>query len=151
MTITNAHVSKWRESHWSEVVSKEFPRKLFAYLETFPWGGSQILWSDIPNVSVEFGDGDPQPSWVEKFTDTRLLHHDFIMVAYSPDQEALVGRAGDILSDIDLLYAGSPGPRYFCGADFSRGELSIAVEDFAEFSDAGVVVPAPGPRSSSQA
>jgi hypothetical protein len=66
------------------------------------------------------------------------------MVAYAPNQEALIGKSDEVLADIDTLYAGSPGARYFCGADIIEDVLTLTVEDFGEFSDEGVRVHAPG-------
>ncbi|MFJ7148709.1 hypothetical protein ACIQVT_10955 [Streptomyces sp. NPDC100445] len=62
------------------------------------------------------------------------------MVAYAPGREALLCDRDDVLADLDLLYAGAPGARYFCGADLDEDRLVLTVEDFAEFSDQGVTV-----------
>jgi hypothetical protein len=89
---------------------------------------------------VPFSGGDPQSSWVERFAGTPVARHGFLLVAYAPGREALVGGARDVLAGIDLLYAGSPGARYFCGTDLADGVPVPVVEDFAGFSDGGVTV-----------
>lgn len=140
MGIDDPHVREWRAGHRHEVVSGEFAAAFFAYLDTLPWTASRLRWARIPGTPVPFGAGDPQPAWVERFAHTPLSRHDFLMVAYAPAQQALVARTPEVLADIDLLYAASPGARYFCGADLTPDGLSLAVEDFAEFSDSGVKV-----------
>ncbi|MCL8014598.1 hypothetical protein [Streptomyces sp. AS02] len=120
------------------MVDPEKARRLFDYLDTLPWRTSRLDWGRVPNVFVPFGEGDPQEQWVQEFSKIPVGCHEFIMVAYAPNQEALVGKTHEVLTDIDLLYAGAPGARYFCGADGGEESLCLAVRDFAEFSDEGV-------------
>ncbi|MGW6733470.1 hypothetical protein [Streptomyces sp. NPDC055013] len=138
MGIEDRFVREWRSGHQCKVVDSEKARELFDYLDTLPWVTSRLNWDQVPNNFVQFDEGDPQPQWVQKFSQTPVGGHDFIMVAYSPNQEALIGKTDEVLADIDLLYAGAPGARYFCGVDISEHSTSLAVRDFGEFSDEGV-------------
>ncbi|MEV5348131.1 hypothetical protein ACIG54_22220 [Streptomyces achromogenes] len=140
MNIDNQFVKAWRNTHNCKVVSHRKAQQLFDYLNTLPWGVSRIDWSKTPGIQIPFGDDDPQPRWVGHFSDTPLGRHEFIMVAYAPGRDALVAARDDVLADLDILYAGAPGVRYFCGADIDQETVTAAVEDFAEFSDSGVIV-----------
>lgn len=143
MSIENRFVREWRDNHQCRVVEPERVQEFFDYLHALPWGTSRLNWQSIPHLSIEFGEDDPQPQWATQFSGTPLGRHELLLVAYAPRQEALVGRREEVLADIDLLYAGSPGARYFCGADIRQDALSLTVEDFAEFSDEGVRVHLP--------
>ncbi|WP_406443212.1 hypothetical protein OHB14_30075 [Streptomyces sp. NBC_01613] len=143
MSVDNQIVREWRDIHQHRLVSPVVARSLFDYLDTLPWGMSRLRWDQVESVTVPFSDGDPQPAWVEKFTDTPIGGHGYITVAYAPGQEALVGATDEVLADVDLLYVGSPSARYFCGAEIVDDSLILAVEDFAEFSDEGVTVHLP--------
>ncbi|MFE2097370.1 hypothetical protein [Streptomyces sp. NPDC059468] len=143
MGIEHRFVREWRDSHQCTVVESGKVKEFFDYLNTLPWGASRLRWEGIPNLSIPFGEDGPQSQWATRFSDTPLGRHEFIMVAYAPQREALVGRREEVLADIDLLYAGSPGVRYFCGADIDQKALTLTVEDFAEFSDEGVRVHLP--------
>lgn len=110
-SIDQPFVRAWRDSHQHKVADPQLAQELFSYLDTFPWGTGRLEWENVPNTSVAFGDGDPHLSWVEHFSSTPLKGHGFLMVAYAPAQEALIGRTDEVLADIDLLYAASPGPR----------------------------------------
>jgi hypothetical protein len=140
MSIENQFVKNWRNTHSCRVVSHREAQQLFDYLNTLPWETSRIDWGETPGIHVPFGDDDPQEQWVDKFHDTPLGRHDFIMVAYAPGKEAILAARDDVLADLDILYAGAPGVRYFCGADIIRDTVIVAAEDFAEFSDNGVIV-----------
>ncbi|WP_245877250.1 hypothetical protein [Streptomyces glaucescens] len=143
-SIEHPFVRQWRAVHRHELAGPDAAQELFDYLDNLPWGASRLSWSSIPNRFIPFGDGDPQPGWVEKFSSTPLKRHPWIMVAYAPGREALIGESDEVLADIDVLYAGSPGARCFCGADISQGSLVPVVADFGEFSDEGVRVHLPG-------
>ncbi|WP_163010694.1 hypothetical protein [Streptomyces dangxiongensis] len=143
MEIENQYVKAWRKSHECKIVSPREVMQLFDYLNTLSWGTSQIDWADTPGLHIPFEEGDPQPEWVDNFSSTPLGRHKFIMVAYAPDKEALLGDRDEVLADLDLLYVGAPGARYFCGADLDQDRLILSVEDFAEFSDRGVTVHLP--------
>ncbi|MEU1405022.1 hypothetical protein ABZ471_22145 [Streptomyces sp. NPDC005728] len=147
MGIEHAFVQEWRNTHQCRVVDASKTQELFDYLNNLPWGTSGLNWRNIPNVAIPFGEGDPQPQWTTQFTDTPLGRHEFIMVAYAPQREALVGSREEVLADLDLLYSGSPGARYFCGADVHHEALTLTVADFAEFSDEGVRVHLPTSHS----
>ena len=143
MGVENKFVKQWRETHHHKIMSTDWPRRFFDYLDTFPWATSRLLWEEIPHVVINFDEGDPQPRWTERFSGTPLARHRFIMAAYSSSQEAIIGETQEVLADIDLLYAAAPGPRYFCGADVADEQLTLSMDDFAEFSDAGVRVHVP--------
>lgn len=145
MYIENQFVREWRESHPHRLAPSSEVRKFFEYLDNLHWSGSRLDWSRLSSLHIPFGEGDPQPSWVDNFTNTPIGNHRHLLVAYAPNQDALIARTGELLADIDLLYAGSPGPRYFCGAEIVNERLHLAVEDFAEFSESGVLVHIPAP------
>ena len=140
MTVENKFVQEWRKVHQNTLVGAEMAGTLFDYLDSLPWEISRLQWSEVPHLTIPFGDGDPQPAWAEKFTNTPIGRHTHILVAYAPGQEALIATRDEVLADLDLLYAVSPGARYFCGADILDEAPILAVEDFGEFSDTGVRV-----------
>ncbi|MFJ8055358.1 hypothetical protein [Streptomyces sp. NPDC096142] len=140
MTVENQFVQEWLKIHQNTLVGAELADTLFDYLDSLPWETSQLQWSEVPHLTIPFADGDPQPAWAEKFTGTPIGRHSHILVAYAPGREAFIAARDEVLADLDLLYASSPGARYFCGADMLDEAPILAVRDFGEFSDTGVRV-----------
>lgn len=52
---------------------------------------------------------------------------------YAPNEQGLVGKFADVVSDLDLLYSGASGYRYFCAVETTGEEIRIQPEYFGEF------------------
>ncbi|MEW2621662.1 hypothetical protein [Streptomyces sp. NPDC048106] len=143
MGTDQAFVQEWFKAHACQLADKGKVQEFFDYLDELPWKTTGLDWDEIPNLFVPFGERDPQPQWVGNFSNTPLGGHKYIMIAYAPGRDGIIGDRDEVLADLDLLYSGSPGPRYFCGADVTQGRTILTVQDFAEFSDEGVTVHAP--------
>ncbi|MFH7338155.1 hypothetical protein [Streptomyces sp. KHY 26] len=143
MDIEHTFVQEWFKAHACQLAEQQKTKELFDYLDGLPWGTSRLDWDEIPHLFIPFGERDPQPQWTSNFSHTPLGRHNYIMIAYAPGRDGIIGDRDEVLADLDLLYSGSPGPRYFCGVDVAQGHTNLAVQDFAEFSDEGVTVHMP--------
>ncbi|MGH3802845.1 MAG: hypothetical protein ACRDTD_22505, partial [Pseudonocardiaceae bacterium] len=118
--------------HSHRVLDQQASAEFESYLNTFPWGGSQLDWREIPNETLV----------LPKIVDTGFItlsrrtpwgKHGHIFVMYNGDEPAILCSTEDAVADLDLLYSGAPGTRFFCGAEINGKETKVVHSDFAEY------------------
>lgn len=132
MKIDAAHVRRWISTHETARLDASVSAAFDQYLCGYPWLPSRLDWSQIPFVEFTMED-----SWEDRIVEfaaqTPVGRHSHLMIMFDYDEPSLLTLKDDGLRDLDLLYSGSPGARYFCGADIIEGRCVPCHEDFAEF------------------
>jgi hypothetical protein len=133
------HVADWIRQHGAVLADREICAGFESFLTSFPWDPSRLSWGQIDHLVYLMTD-----SWEDEIVFAAqaapIGGHEYLLIMYSGSEPGIFCRIGDGLRDIDLLYAQAAGPRYFCGADMSNGQLQPTYEDFAEFDGFSKVI-----------
>ncbi|MET9952242.1 hypothetical protein ABZ135_11930 [Streptomyces sp. NPDC006339] len=133
------HIIEWLAAHKHWVLDAERSGEFNHLLSTFPWTTSHIRWSSVPHTRIELSDDAASETFWEQFRTTPVGRHQYVFLMYAAHEPGIVCSARDALPDLDLLYSGAPGPRYFCGADLQDGHPKLRFTDFAEYDGLDLV------------
>lgn len=132
MGLSTAHVRWWMSEHESIEMGPEVSAGFASHLQTLPWTPHRLDWEKVPHVELSIKiDWEEQVAAIARRSPFGRFSH--VLLMYSGTEPALVGRRDDVLRDLDLLCAASPGPRYFCGASIRDGALRAQFAAFGEF------------------
>ncbi|MGW2015663.1 hypothetical protein [Streptomyces sp. NPDC001927] len=139
MHVRAAHVTDWlaRHEHW--ILGTEFSQEFNESLIKLPWRVNGIRWTHLPHLEFEIPDSTQSQDFWNSFHATPAGGHEFTFLLYGAREPGIACRTREALPDLDLLYSGAPGARYFCGADLSNGTPLPRYDDFAEYDGNGLI------------
>jgi hypothetical protein len=132
MHVKAPHITEWLRDHDHWILGAEVSEEFNSFLSAFPWATGRIRWSQLPHEKVELPDENELEGFVNLMRRTPAGAHELVFLMYSAGEPGIACRTQDALPDLDYLYSGAPGPRYFCGAD---QEKDAPVPLFAQFAE----------------
>jgi hypothetical protein len=137
MRIEAEHIKRWMTEHPSHQTDTSTSLAFTRYLESFPWLPTRIDWKEIEHATFDMNDYDIASSWeddIVQFAErTTLINYQYVMLLFGVDEPSLVTEKLPGLRDIDLIYSGTGGARYFCGTEIINRSIHPRYEDFGEF------------------
>ncbi|MFI8963362.1 hypothetical protein ACIGO8_14760 [Streptomyces sp. NPDC053493] len=139
MHIRASHVAEWLADHEHWVLDAESSREFDRLLGEFPWAPSRVRWSHVPHIHIDLPENETDNEFWERFRETPAGRHEYVFLMYSAREPGVVCKAREAIPDLDLLYSGAPGSRYFCGAEAEEGGPTPHFMDFAEYDGLDLV------------
>jgi len=130
--IEAPHVVEWRNCHAHRILDATYSSRFEAYLDMLPWAGSHIDWRLIEHHSQEVP-VEVTLDFLESCRRTPWGRHEYLLVMYWGQEPSLLCRTDEAIFDLDLLYSGSPGTRFVCGADLQDGSAILSFREFVEY------------------
>lgn len=138
MQVKSEHIKRWMTEHESSLADITVSVSFERHLNTLPWAPSHLDWRSIEHVRFEMSE-----AWEARILGfaerTSMAKHSHLLFLYSAAEPSLVCLKEDGLLDIDLIYYGAPGARYFCGVDLIDGVPTPAFNHLAEFDGFSIV------------
>ncbi|MFC8171070.1 hypothetical protein [Streptomyces sp. NPDC057325] len=129
----------WLNDHDHLILDASYSRDFNKVLSGLPWTVNSVRWTTLPHRELEIPDDPLDDNFWEAFKASPIGGHDFTFLMYSGREPGFACRTHDAVPDLDLLYSGAPGSRYFCGVDMGSEGPVLNFKDFAEYDGNGVI------------
>ncbi|GAA1510771.1 hypothetical protein GCM10009788_13950 [Nocardioides humi] len=128
------HLLDWVASNGAEVVSAENLVDFIAQLESLPWAGMHLDWTQLDGIEVDLRRPDLS---LER---ARIGRCDLALAFIDSASGGIVAPIRSIIESLDELYWTSPGYRYICGASGNlQGKFTLEFNSIGEY-DGGHVL-----------